>query len=77
MSDNQPEVQELDVPEVRELTPAMQCVWCGAQAAFVIDGNSCCRRHKQTAWVWASAKRANRTPHPATYPRRTPEGNPR
>lgn len=65
MSDNQPEVKELDQP--------FQCVWCYATATHEIDGNTCCGRHKQTAWVWATAKRANRPSHPAARPR-PPEG---
>ena len=77
MSDNQPEVKELGgEPEVIDLGLPFQCVWCNAPATRTVDGNSCCPRHFQTAVVWATAKRANRAPHPGCYPRRTPKENP-
>ena len=77
-----------DEPEVVDLSTRpdseqCHCLWCATsrtterrRASHVIDGNSCCRQHFQTAWVWATAKRANRTPHPGCYPRRTPKENP-
>ena len=75
-----------DEPEVVDLSTRpdseqCHCLWCATsrtterrRASHVIDGNSCCRQHFQTAWVWATAKRANRAPHPGCYPRQTPEG---